>query len=93
MLQDNEHHLFLSKDKQYLTDKGNNIISIKEETEGHSYYKTVGSPSGAYGKTGTAIRPHKVCISWDNEYKCHIWDEVDIRTQWDPAPEQDIDTR
>lgn len=78
-----EQLLFLSKDKKYLLDEEDNIISEMMGSEGHIYYKTIGVESEAYEKVCTDIKPRKVCILWNDAHECQLWHDVDVCTQYE----------
>lgn len=87
MEQPDDMTLYLSKDKQYLTDINGVIISYRMEEGGFIFYATISIESEAYKKKCMAFKAKRVCTSWNANNACLIWDEVDVCTQWQYYPD------
>ncbi|XZF14714.1 hypothetical protein ACTHGU_01110 [Chitinophagaceae bacterium MMS25-I14] len=83
MLHEHEEVLYLSKDGQHLTDREGNIILNREEKDGMTYYQVAGIQSEAYEKICTEVAPRKVCVLWNREHQCRVYDEVDVCTSFE----------
>ena len=81
-----QKQLFLSKNKNWLINENDMIISQRHQTIDGTYYRTVGLESEKFEKVCTEVASRKVCISWNDEHVCLLWDEVDVCTKWEWAP-------
>ena len=86
MAQADDSTLYLSKDKQYLTDTKGVVIGHRVQGEGATYYASISIESEAYKKKCTALEAQRVCTVWNENNSCLVWDEVDVCTQWQYQP-------
>lgn len=78
--------VYLTKDKQHLTDHEGNIISRRVHEDGKTFYASIGIESEAYQKKCISLKVKKVCTLWNANHDCLVWDEVDVCAQWEYLP-------
>ncbi|QEH39586.1 hypothetical protein [Chitinophaga sp. XS-30] len=81
-----EQVLYLSKDKKYLVDDEDNVISVLVKTADVVYYSTIGIESEAYEKVCTETRTRKVCAIWNDLHECLLTEDVTVCSGFELIP-------
>lgn len=78
--------LYLSKNKDYLTDSKGNNISEKVAEGSNVYYKLITLQSEAVLKVCTETQQLSVCVSWNEANECLAFENVSVCTKWEFVP-------